>query len=202
MSLLIHCLQGFCSVAFLLVGLFLLGPGEEMLLVPLTILVSCLFLRIFPAGSVLCTLLHVPHKTSIGQIVPQINNVFIQGVEGIHYLFSHNLVNEIQPLNLLLEPGDSVFLIVSGVLASVIFLAAFLDFAISGLMILGVPPVVVLVGPVLKIFNFLKEPLNRAKIVDQAVLCIVEKVETRFTNIVRKNQKSRVKELVIVSADY
>ena len=97
----------------------------------------------------LCTLLHFPHRTDIGQIVPQINNVFVQGVEGIHYLFSHNLVDRVQALDLLLEPGDSVLLIDSRVLASVIFLAAHLVFSTSSLMILGIPPVVVLVEPIL-----------------------------------------------------
>ena len=182
MSLLFHCLQGFCSVTFLLVGLVLLDLGEGLLLVPLTFLVSSLILRSFRAGSMLCVLLHVPHKIGIGQIVPQINYVFIQGVEGIHNLFSHNLVDKVQPLDLLLELGDSVLLIVSRVLASIFFLASLLVFSTFGLMILSISPIVVLVGPVLKSFNFLKEPLNGAKIVDQAILCIVEKVEDTKVN--------------------
>ena len=69
-------------------------------------------------------------------------------------------------MDLLLEPGYSVLLIVSRVLAIVFFLAALLVFATSGLMILCFLPVVVLVRPVLKSFNFLKEPLNRTKIVN------------------------------------
>ena len=121
-------------------------------------------------------------------------------MEGIHNLFGHNLVDRIQPLDLLLELGDSILLIISRVLASIFLLASYLVFTSSSFMVLGITPVVRLVGPVLQSLNFLKEPLDGTKIVDQAILGIVEEVETCFTNIFRENQKGQVKELVVVGA--
>ena len=70
-------------------------------------------------------------------------------MEGIHNLFSHNLVDRVQPLDLLLELGDSVLLIDSRVLASIIFLAAPLVFTSSRCMVLGSSLVIGLVNPIL-----------------------------------------------------
>ena len=131
-----------------------------MHLVPLIFLVSSLILRGFLVGSVLCVLLPVSLKTTSCQIVPQVNYVFIQGMEGVHNLFGHNLVDGIQPLDLLLEPDDSVLLMVSRVLASIFLLSSHPVFTTSGFMVLGITPVVGLVGPVLQSLNFLKEPLD------------------------------------------
>ena len=103
-------------------------------------------------------------------------------------------------MDLLLKPGDFVLLMVSGILASFFLLASHLVFTSSGFMVLGITLVVGLVGPVLQNLNFLKEPLDGMEIVDQAILGIVEEVETCFMNIFGENQKSRVKELVVVSA--
>ena len=76
---------------------------------------------------------------------------------------------------------------VSGVLATIFLLASHLVFTTSGFMVLGITLIVGLVGPVLQSLNFLKEPLDGTKIVNQAILDIVEEVETYFTNIVGEN---------------
>lgn len=162
-----------------------------MHLVPLIFLDSSLFMRILLAGSVLCTLLHVPHKIDIGQTVPQINNVFIQGMEGIHNLFSHNLVDEIQLLDLLLEPSDFVLLIVFGVLASIFFLAAHLVFTASGLMILDIPPVVGLVGPVLQSLNFLKSHLMELKLSIRLFFALLRKLKPISRTLSKRTRRVR-----------
>ena len=128
---LVHGLQGFCNIIILLTGHSLLNPSRSVHLVPLIHLVSGLFLNFIPVDSLLCVLLRIPLKASCSQIVPQIDNILIQGVKGVHYLFGDYLVDRIQPLDLLLKLGDSILLIVSGVLSSIIFLALSLAFILS-----------------------------------------------------------------------
>ena len=95
MVVLVHGLQGFCSIIILLTGLAFLNPGWVVHQVPLIHLVASLFLKIIPVDSLHCVLLRIPHKSSGSQIVPQIDNVLIQSVKGIHYLFGDYLVNRI-----------------------------------------------------------------------------------------------------------
>ena len=148
-AVLVHGLQGFCSIIFLLTGHALLNPGRSVHLVPLIHLVAGLFLKFIPVDSLLCVLLRIPNKANSSQIVPQINNVLIQGVKGVHYLFGDYLVDRIHPLDLLLKLGESVILMVSGVLTSIFLLATHLVISSSGFLVLVSTLVFGLVVPIL-----------------------------------------------------
>ncbi len=198
MAIRVHGLQGFYNIIILLTGHACLNLGRSVHLVPLIHLVTSCFLKFIPVESLLCVLLRIPFKANCSQIVPQIDNILIQGVKGVYYLFGDYLVDRIQPLDLLLKLGESVILMVSRDLASVFLLATHLVLASFGFLVLVTILVVGLVAPILQSLNFLKKPLDGMKVVNQTVLCIVQEVEASFSHIIRHNQKSQVNELVIV----
>ena len=81
---LVHGLPGFCSIIVLLTGHALLNRIRSVHLVPLIHLVVDLILRFISVDSVLCVQLCIPLKASSSQIVPQIDNILIQGLKGVH----------------------------------------------------------------------------------------------------------------------
>ena len=87
MTILIHGLQSFCSIVVLLTVHSLLVLDEGVHLVHLVHLVAGVFQNLFPASVQLGLLHRVPTKASSRQIVPQIDNILIQGMQSVHNLF-------------------------------------------------------------------------------------------------------------------
>ena len=82
-------------------------------------------------------------------------------------------MNGIQPLDFLLKQGESVLLMVPGILSTIIFLDAHLFSAPTSFLVLTSTLVADLVVLVLQSLNFLKQPFDGMEIVNHFVLRII-----------------------------